>query len=88
MARQLFQETMYPHLTHFWDLSDAETLPSYNTPSPDPTETLSYTVETSELDQTSAASSPLTVEIHLPKLLNDSTPSNHKSSIALFHTAN
>ena len=88
MASQLFQETMHPYLTHFRDLRDAETLPSYDTPSPDPTGTLSYTVKTSELDQTSTASSPLTVKIHLPELPNDPTPSNHKSSTASFHTAN
>ena len=86
MASQLFQETMYPYLTHFRDLRDAENLPSYDTLSPDPTRTLSYTVKTSELDQTSAASSPLTVEIHLPELLNN--PFNLESSTTSFHTAN
>ena len=88
MASQLFQETMYPYLTHFLNLRDAKTLPSYDTPSSDPTGMLSYTVETSELDQTSAASSPLTVEIHLPEFPNNPIPSNPESSTTLFHTAN
>ena len=66
MTSELFQETMYPYLNNYRDLRDAKSLPSYNTPSPNPTTNLSYSVETSELDQTSAASSPLTVEIHLP----------------------
>ena len=88
MASQLFQETMYPYLTHFRDLRDAETLPSYDTPSPEPTETLSYVIETSEQNQTSTTSSPLTVEIYPAELLNESPPSNYESSTASFHTAN
>ena len=68
MASQLFQETMYPYLANLRDLRDAETLPSYDTPSPDPTRMLSYTVKTSEIDQTSITSSPLTVKFHLPEL--------------------
>ena len=73
---------MYPYLNNYRDLRDAESLPLYNTPSPNPTMTLSYSIETSELDQTSAASSPLTVKIHLPE-----SPTNPESSTALFHTA-
>ena len=88
MTSQLFQETMYPYLNNFRDLRDAETLPLYDTPSPNPTTTLSYTVETSELDQTSTASSPLTVEIHLPEFPTNHVLSNPKSSTASFHTAN
>ena len=77
---------MYPYLTIFQDLRYAETLPSYNTPSPEPTETLSYTVKTSEPDQTSTASSLLTVEIHPPKPLDEPAPSNHESSMTSFYT--
>ena len=82
MTSRLFQETMYPYLNNYRDLRDAESLPLYNTPSPNPTMTLSYSVETSELDQTSTASSPLTVEIYLPE-----SPTNPESSTASFHTA-
>ena len=88
MTSQLFQETMYPYLNNYRDLRDTESLPSYNTPSPNPTTTLSYSVETSELDQTSAASSPLTVEIHLPEFPNNPISPNPESSTASFHTAN
>ena len=88
MASQLFQETMYPYFANLRDLRDAKTLPLYDTPSPYPTTTLSYTIETSELDQTSAASSPLTVKIHLPEFPNNPISSNSESSTALFHTAN
>ena len=49
MTSGSFQETMYPYLNNYQDLRDAESLPSYNTPSPNPTTTLSYSVETSEL---------------------------------------
>ena len=50
--------------------------------------TLSYSVKTSELDQPSAASSPLTIEIHLPKFPNNPISPNPESSTASFHTAN
>ena len=83
MASQPFQETLYPYLTIFRDQRDAETLPSYDMPSPEPTGTLSYIVEASEPDQISITSSPRTIEIHLSK----PAPSSPKSSTASFHTA-
>ena len=39
MTSRLFQETMYPYLNNYRDLRDTKSLPSYNTPSPNPTTT-------------------------------------------------
>ena len=94
MTSELFQETLYPHLTTFRDIRDAETLPSYDSPSP-PSSPLSYAVESSqppsnmddETIQTPPPNSPLTVEIHSSNSPTNTISLDHESSTASFHTA-
>ena len=95
MTSELFQETLYPHLTTFRDIRDAETLPSYDSPSP-PSSPLSHAVESSQppsnMDdgtiQTPPPNSPLTVEIHSSNSPTNTISLDRESSTASFHTAN